>query len=110
MSEEAVEAPKKRKRSKLPIMVAFVLMFAGGGFFVLNGRGHASVKPPKIELAYKETELEEFLTNTANPSVYVRAKLSLRLRKDYDETKIKANQGDIRDAVILVLNSTNPGD
>ena len=84
------------------------MVVAGGGFFVLKGQS----KPdkPKVELAEKETDLDEFLTNSADPNVYVRAKLTVRLSKDYDETKFKGNTGDIRDAVINVLNSTQPRD
>jgi flagellar basal body-associated protein FliL len=54
--------------------------------------------------------LEEFLTNTANNTMYVRAKIAVRLSKDFDEAKLKDNMGDVRDAVLLVLNSTAPAD
>ena len=104
----AEETTPKKKKSKLPIIAILVMVVAGGGFFVLKGQS----KPdkPKVELAEKETDLDEFLTNSADPNVYVRAKLTVRLSKDYDETKFKGNTGDIRDAVINVLNSTQPRD
>jgi len=100
----------KKKSSKLPIIAAMVILLAGGGFFVLKGQGGNSKEKAKVELADKETDLDEFLTNCADPAVYVRAKITVRLRKDYDESKFKDNTGDIRDAVLAVLNSTSPKD
>ncbi len=113
MAEEANEAPKKKKKLiKLPILMAIVILFIGGGFYALTSAkgGHGRKQVPKIELAGKDTDLEEFLTNTANPSVYVRAKISIRLTKEYDEAKLKENMGDIRDAALLVFNATAPTD
>lgn len=103
------ETEGKKKKSKLPIVAVLVLLLAGGGFFVLKGQGKSGDKP-KVEVAEKETDLDEFLTNSSDPSVYVRAKITVRLRKDFDETKFKDDTGDIRDAVLGVLNSTAPRD
>ncbi len=99
-------APKKK--GKLPIILALALVLGGGGFFMMKGKGKAEKAKPALALAEKETELEEFLTNTANPGVYVRAKISVRLTKDYTEEKFKAGMGDVRDAVLTVFNSAAP--
>ncbi|HWD38488.1 MAG TPA: flagellar basal body-associated FliL family protein [Fimbriimonas sp.] len=107
MSEEAVESPKKKKPI-MPILMVLVLLLLGGGFFMMKSKSGKPDKKAKIELAEKDTELEEFLTNTADPSVYVRAKISVTLRKDFEEAKFKAETGDVRDAVLLVFNRTQP--
>lgn len=99
-------APKKK--GKLPIILALALVLGGGGFFMMKGKGKAEKAKPALALAEKETELEEFLTNTANPGVYVRAKISVRLTKEYTEEKFKAGMGDVRDAVLTVFNSSAP--
>jgi len=108
---EAVAPAKKKKKIKLPLLMLIALMLIGGGFYVIStkGKGHKK-EVPKIELADKDTELEEFLTNTANPQVYVRTKISVRLKKGFDEGKFKDATGDVRDAVLLVLNATQPTD
>jgi flagellar basal body-associated protein FliL len=103
------ETEGKKKKSKLPIIAVMVMLLAGGGFFVLKGQAKSGEKP-KIEMAEKETDVDEFLTNSSDPSIYVRAKITVRLRKDFDETKFKENTGDVRDAVLGVLNSTAPKD
>lgn len=103
MSEAPAEAPKKK--GKLPVILALALALGGGGFFVMKGKGKEE-KKPALALAEKETELEEFLTNTAEPNTYVRTKISVRLTKDYTEEKFKAAEGDVRDAILTVLNGT----
>ena len=109
MSEEAA-AEKPKKKGKLPIIAALALVLGGGGFFMMKGKGKKEEPKLSIALAEKETELEEFLTNTSDASVYVRAKLSVRLTKDYKEEKFTGAMGDVRDAVITVLNSAPPAE
>ncbi len=109
MSEAAAtEAPKKK--GKLPIILALALVLGGGGFFMMKGKGKKEGPKPALVLAEKECELEEFLTNTSNPANYVRAKISVKTTKEYTEEKLKNNMGDVRDAVIGVLNATSPND
>ena len=102
-------APKKK--GKLPIILALALVLGGGGFFMMKPKGK-KVEEPKhaLILAEKETELEEFLTNTSNPANYVRAKLSVKLDKNYKEEKFVASMGDVRDAVLAIFNATAPAD
>lgn len=113
-SKNAMSAPAAapdaapKKKGKLPIILALALVLGGGGFFMMKGKGKPEKAKPALELAEHETEMEEFLTNTANPGVYVRAKISVRLTKAYTEEKFKAAMGDARDAVLTVLNSTTP--
>ncbi len=111
MSEAAApEAPKKK--GKLPIILALALVLGGGGFFMMKGKGakKKDAPAPTLVLAEKETELEEFLTNTGNPGVYVRAKLTVKLTKEFTEDKFKNSMGDVRDAVLGVLNATPPSE
>lgn len=104
MSEAAApDAPKKK--GKLPIVVALALVLGGGGFFVMKGKGKKEKPKTSLVLAEKETELEEFLTNTSDPGAYVRAKISVKLTKEYTEDKLKNNMGDVRDAVLGVFNA-----
>jgi flagellar basal body-associated protein FliL len=105
MSEETAPAPKKKPL--IPIVMVLVVLLLGGGFFVMKGKGKDK---PKVEivLAEKDTDVDEFLTNTKNPSVYVRLKMAVRLRKDYEETKFKDGEADMRDAVIFILNGLSP--
>ena len=102
-------APKKK--GKLPIILALALVLGGGGFFMMKPKGK-KVEEPKhaLILAEKETELEEFLTNTSSSSNYVRAKISVRLEKSYKEEKFIASMGDVRDAVLAIFNATSPVD
>jgi flagellar FliL protein len=106
------QLPKKRKgKGKLIILMALIMMLGGGGFFAFTMKSKKGKHElPKIELSDKETELDEFLTNTSNPTVYVRAKIDVRLRKDFTEDTLKANMGDLRDAVVQTFNATNPSD
>ena len=101
-------APKKK--GKLPIILALALVLGGGGFFMMKGKGKKEEHKTALVLAEKECELEEFLTNTANPSVYVHTKLSVKTTKEYTEEKLKGNMGDVRDAILGVLNSTPPAE
>ena len=80
MSEEKKEAAPKKKKGGMKVIVLAVIavLFIGGGFFVLkskDGRGKKTVH--KLELSDKDTDLDEFLTNTENPNVYVRAKITV---------------------------------
>lgn len=104
----ATEAPKKK--GKLPIILALALVLGGGGFFMMKGKGKKEEPKPLLVLSEKEVELEEFLTNTRNPANYVKAKLSVKTVKEYTEEKLKANMGDVRDAVITVFNATPTAD
>jgi flagellar basal body-associated protein FliL len=105
MAEASVATTKKNP--KLPIAMVLILLLLGGGFFMLKSKEQPNGKPV-IALAEKDTELDEFLTNTQQPSVYVRIKMTVRLRKDYDEAKFKDNLSDIRDSVLNVLNGLSP--
>lgn len=104
MSEEAKEATKKK--GKLPIIIVLALVLGGGGFFVMKSKS-AKKEQPKIELAEAETELGEFLVNLKDGTVYLRAKISVKLAKDFSEEKLKANLGSVEDAVNLVLRDTS---
>jgi flagellar basal body-associated protein FliL len=107
MSEPTAVLPKKKPI--LPIAMVVILLLLGGGFFMMKGKGKDKAKT-EIALSDKDTDLDEFLTNTQNPLMYVRVKMTLRLRKDYDEAKFKANLGDVRDAVLVVLNGLPAND
>lgn len=111
MSEEAKEAPAKKK-GKMPIILALVVVLGGGGFFMMKGKGEKPPEPP-LELAEKEVELEEILCNTSNPNTYVRAKLAIKFCKTWDskpftEEIVKGKTIEIRDAAIAALNTISP--
>ncbi len=105
----------KKKGGKMPMILALVLVLGGGGFFMMKGKGDKHKPEPKVELAAKETELEEFLTNMADGTTYVRTKMAVRLIKEfngkpYEEAAFTSSIGGVRDAINGVLRTTNPAD
>ncbi len=105
MSEKVAEVPKKKK-GVLPVIVAVVLVLGGGGFFAYRAKT-AKADKPAIVLADKEIDIDEFLVNLQGGATYLRTKIAVKLRKDFDEAKFKNNMGAVQDAIILVLRSTN---
>lgn len=105
MSEEvkaADESPKKRK-GKLPILIALVVIFAGGGFFGMKMRGGSAAKP-EIKLGAIEP-LQEFLVNLAGTSSYIKVEIALHLREGFKKEELDKNLPAVRDAVVMRLSS-----
>lgn len=99
-AEEAVEPPKKKK-GKLPVLIALVAILGGGGFFAMKLKGGAK---PKVELG-EVVQLQEILVNLKEPNTYARTDISFHLAKGFDKTKLEAKIDAVRDAIILSLSS-----
>ncbi len=105
MSEEPKEKVKK-KGSKLPIIAALVLVAAGGGFFVMKGKGDGKPKEIVIKLSKVHPEpLKEFLVNLRDNGVYLRTEIALHPMDGFDVKKMEENGPAVQDAIIGVLTS-----
>lgn len=103
MSEEtAAEAPAKKGKSKLPVLIALVAVLGGGGFFAMKMKGGGEKK--KVELG-EIVKLEEILVNLKEPNTYARTDISLHLEKGFEKKKLEDKIDAIRDAIILKLSS-----
>ena len=110
MSETA-EAPVKKKKGKLPIILALALVLGGGGFFVMKGKGKPPEKTHTVAIAEEEIDLEpEFLVNMSDGRTYLRAKIAIKLRKDYKAEEFAKHAKEIADAVNICLKTTDPKD
>ncbi len=105
MSEPAAE-PAKKKGGKLPVIVIAVVLLAAGGFFGLKMKNGGKGKKPEVKLSKaKPMDLKEFLVNLQDHNVYCRTEISLGLAEGVDEASLKDQTPVIRDAVNGVLES-----
>jgi len=102
MSEEKAEAPAKKGKGKLPVLIALVAVLGGGGFFAMKMKG--GDKKPKVELG-EIVKLEEILVNLKDPNTYARTDISLHLEKGFEKKKLEDKIDAIRDAIILKLSN-----
>jgi flagellar protein FliL len=108
MSEQAKEAPEKKKKGKLPMIVILAVVLGGGGFFGMKMRGgKAPKKEPEIKLGHVVEIKDEFLINMAERSTYVRAKISLQFKEGFDAAKLEAEMAPLQDAINMKLQSTS---
>lgn len=107
MSEQAKEAPEKKKKGKLPLIL-IVVVLAGGGFFGMKMRGgDGKKKEPEVKLGAVVEIKEEFLTNMAERASYVRTKISLQFKEGYDTSKLAHDIAPVQDAINMRLQSTS---
>ena len=111
MSEAAKEeAPKKK--GKMPMMIALVVMLGAGGFFGMKMGGKKEKEEPKIELG-EIVPLGEFLVNLGDGHTFLKTDIAVHVAKDQhlEEAKGGGHEGKaeppapVRDAVIAVLSS-----
>ncbi len=109
MSEQAKEAPAegKKKKGKLPMIIVLAVVLGGGGFFGMKMKGGGKKEVPKIELGAIAEIKEEFLSNMAERNSYVRTKISLQLKKDYEAKGVEENLAAIQDVINMKLQSTS---
>lgn len=108
MSEEKAEAPAKKGKGKLPVLIALVAILGGGGFFAMKMTGGDGGKK-KVELG-EIVKLDEILVNLKDPNSYARTDISLHLEKGFEKKKVEEKIDAIRDAIILKLSSKSLGD
>ncbi len=102
--EAAVEAPEpkaKKKKGKLPMLLALVAVLGGGGFFAMKMKGGGA--KPKVALGEILPLEQEFLSNLKDPETYVRAKIALHLEKGFDKAKLADKLPAIEDAIYMIL-------
>lgn len=109
------EAPKEggKKKGKMPMMIALVVMLVAGGFFGMKmGSGGKKVEP-KTELG-EVVSLGEFLVNLSDGRTFLKTDISVHVAKNghLDESKGGGEHGAkveapaaVRDAVVAVLSS-----
>jgi flagellar protein FliL len=101
--EAAEPAPNKKKKGKLPILLALVAVLGGGGFFAMKMKGGSA--KPKTELGDIVPLEQEFLSNLKDPETYIRAKIALHFEKAYDKTKLADKLPVVEDAIYTILSS-----
>lgn len=106
MAEEAIEQPQEaapaKKKGKLPVLLALVLVLGGGGFFVMKSKGN----PAKVEVKLGEVEqLEEFLVNLRGQGTYLRAEIALQLKEGFSKEELVKNVAAVRDAILTDLSA-----
>jgi len=108
MSEQAKEAPEKKKKGKLPMIVILAVVLGGGGFFGMKMRGGGEKKKePEVKLGAVVEIKDEFLINMAERASYVRAKISLQFKEGFDAAKLEHEMAPIQDAINMKLQSTS---
>ncbi|MFN8219572.1 MAG: flagellar basal body-associated FliL family protein [Fimbriimonadales bacterium] len=105
-AKKTEEAPKKKK-GKLPMIIALVAILGGGGFFMMKGKG-GDAKKPAIVLGAIEPMPEEFLVNLSTSPNYLRTAISLHMAKDFKKEDLEHNIGAVQDAIGSVLSSKMP--
>lgn len=98
--EVAVE-PKKKKKGKLPVLLALVAVLGGGGFFAMKMKGGAAKE--KVALGEIVPLEQEFLSNLKDKDTYVRAKIALHLQKDFEKTHLAEKMPALEDAIYMIL-------
>lgn len=107
---EAKEAPAKKK-GKLPVIIALVAVLGGGGFFVMKGKSKPKEAPKAPELGEIIDIKDDFLTNVQGTSAnYVRAGVSLWLKKDVKGEEVAKQLGAIQSAITMRLRSASMSD
>ena len=110
MSEKKAEAAEGKAKggSKMPVIAVAALVLAGGGFFMMKGKGDKP-KVKKIELGAAVT-LKEILVNLKGGDTYLKTEIALQAVKEFQAKEIEENAALINDAIILRLKSKTPQD
>ncbi|HRF60518.1 MAG TPA: flagellar basal body-associated FliL family protein [Fimbriimonadaceae bacterium] len=108
MSEEAKEAPKKK--GKLPVVVILALVLGAGGFFGMKMRGGDKDKEPEIKLGAVVPIEKEFIVNLKNGSSYVQAEIALHMKEGFDKKEIEHSMPALQDRINTVLMSKMPSE
>ncbi|MBI1755952.1 MAG: flagellar basal body-associated FliL family protein [Fimbriimonas ginsengisoli] len=111
--EETAQPEAKKKRGKLPVIIALALILAGGGYFFMgSGKKKPSARKTAV-IAPKLGTIEpikEFLVNLDGGTSYLKAEISLHLVKDFDKAKLEEAKPAIQDAIILRLRAKKLSD
>lgn len=111
---EAAEG--KKKKGKLPVILAVVAVLGGGGFFAMKGKGEEK-EEPKVALG-EIVSVGDFLVNSRG-GAYIKTEISLHLAKDahLDPHGGGGGHGEkaeppapVRDAIVSVLSDQSVED
>ena len=109
---EAAAPEKPKKKGKLPMILALVVMLVAGGFFGMKMGSGSKKEEPEIELG-EVVALGEFLVNLNDGRTFLKTDIAVHVGKDMHiaeeaggghETKAEP-PAPVRDAVIAVLSS-----
>lgn len=120
LSELGPAEKKGGSKKIIFILVPLIAILGGGGFaayhFLLNKKTEHGTKGKLTQVARKAPgpmiKLEPFLTNLAdeNQTSYIKVSISLELKAGTDPAEIKQYMPQIRNAVIMILNSKTTQD
>jgi flagellar FliL protein len=109
-TEQKAAEEKPKKKSKLPIIIGFVVLVLLNvivvGKVMLGGKGEAHKKEKeKVEEEIgAKVGLDEFLVNlSGSDGHYLKTTIAVGVAKGLTEEKIKEENAPIRDAIISVL-------
>ncbi len=89
----------KKKKSKLPVIIALVAVLGGGGFFMMKGKGAKKAKPA-VKLGPISDIKDEFLVNLRdNNGVYLRATVSLQFADGTKAEEVEKSMPAIEDLI-----------
>ncbi len=108
--QSTAEAEPKKKKSKLPIVIGFVVLLLLSGLIVgkvMLGRHGGKNKGDKARVEEEvgaKIALDEFLVNlSGGEGHYLKITLAIGVAKGLTEEKIKEDNAPIRDAIISTL-------
>jgi flagellar basal body-associated protein FliL len=106
-ADASVAKPKKPVvMIAMAVVTVIVLMIAGKSVLGGGGKHSAKEKAPVVEEIGATVALDEFLVNlSGGGDHYLKAAISIGLRKGVTEDAIKEKTAPIRDAVVSVLSS-----
>lgn len=110
---EATEPNGPKKKGKLPVIIAIVVILFGGGFFGMKMKGGGKKIKPEIKLAGGEkavVEIEEKLYNLADRETFLRVTMALHPKDGYVVTKIAEQLPAIEDTILRVVSDKMPDD
>lgn len=111
--KEAAPAEGGKKKGKMPMIIALVVMLGAGGFFGSKMGGSKEKKEPPVELG-EVVSLGEFLVNLRDGRTFLKTEISVHVQKGKHIAEAAGGHGakaeppaPIRDAVIAVLSSAD---
>lgn len=107
VKEGTEPAEAKKKKGKMPIVIALVVLIAGGGFFGMKAKSGGGPKKVEIKAAAEAVALDkEFLVNlSGGANSYLRAEVAFELREGFKKEDLDANLPAVRDAINQIFRS-----
>lgn len=106
---EPAAGKRKKKKGKLPMILAIVAVLGGGGFFGLKGRS-GPAGPPEPKIGADVVEMGEVLVNLKDGTTYARLNVGLQFDASFDVHHLEKTKPVVRDAIIVTLSSRHPSE